>query len=138
MIIAKRERYIEWGDCDPARIVFNPRYFEWFDACTAGVFAHVGLKKPDLTKRFGFVGWPLVESRAKFLKPSKFGDTVIIETSVTEFRKSSFDIRHQLFNQGVLGVEAFETRVWVGQHPDDPNGIKSQPIPQEVIDCFKD
>ena len=30
-----RHRTIEWGDCDPAGIVFNPRYFEWFDAATA-------------------------------------------------------------------------------------------------------
>ncbi len=25
---------VEWGDCDPAGIVFYPRYFEWFDRCT--------------------------------------------------------------------------------------------------------
>jgi acyl-CoA thioesterase FadM len=31
-------RYIEWGACDPARFVFNPRFIEWFDACTAGLF----------------------------------------------------------------------------------------------------
>jgi acyl-CoA thioesterase FadM len=38
MIIARRERQVEWGDCDPARIVFNPRFFEWFDAQTALIF----------------------------------------------------------------------------------------------------
>jgi 4-hydroxybenzoyl-CoA thioesterase len=26
---------IQWGDCDPAGIIFNPRYFEIFDASTA-------------------------------------------------------------------------------------------------------
>ena len=29
---------IQWGDCDPAGIVFYPRYFEWFDACTILLF----------------------------------------------------------------------------------------------------
>jgi len=38
MIVARRERRVEWGDCDPARIVFNPRFFEWFDAQTALIF----------------------------------------------------------------------------------------------------
>src|SRR5258708_30732003 len=33
---------IQWGDCDPAGIVFNPRYFESFDASTAAPF------EPDL------------------------------------------------------------------------------------------
>ena len=29
---------IEWGDCDPAGIIFYPRYFEFFDAWTAALF----------------------------------------------------------------------------------------------------
>ena len=32
---------------------------------------------------------------------------------------------------GELTVEGFETRVWTIRHPDDPNRIKSQPIPRE-------
>ena len=29
MLINRRTIRIEWGDCDPAGIVFYPRYFEW-------------------------------------------------------------------------------------------------------------
>ena len=29
-----RRLTIEWGHCDPAGIVFNPRYFEFFDWST--------------------------------------------------------------------------------------------------------
>ena len=29
MLINRRTIRIEWGDCDPACIVFYPRYFEW-------------------------------------------------------------------------------------------------------------
>ena len=79
MFVARRERLIEWGDCDPARIVFNPRYFEWFDGCTAHVFASAGFPKESLFERYGFAGWPLVETRAEFLKPCRFGETVIIK-----------------------------------------------------------
>jgi 4-hydroxybenzoyl-CoA thioesterase len=28
----RRQLTVEWGDCDPAGIVFNPRFFEYFDA----------------------------------------------------------------------------------------------------------
>jgi 4-hydroxybenzoyl-CoA thioesterase len=133
MFVARRERLIEWGDCDPARIVFNPRYFEWFDGCTAHVFAAAGFPKESLFKRYRFAGWPLVETRAKFLKPCRFGETVIIETSVVAFRRSSFDVEHKLFNSGELAVEAFETRVWTIRHPDDPERLKGDPVPQEVI-----
>jgi 4-hydroxybenzoyl-CoA thioesterase len=133
MFVGRRERLIEWGDCDPARIVFNPRYFEWFDACTAHVFAAAGLPKESLFKTHRFAGWPLVETRAKFLKPSRFGETVIIESSVVEFRRSSFDVEHKLFNAGELAVNAFETRVWTVRHPDDPERLKGEPVPQDVI-----
>ena len=136
MFVSRRERYVEWGDCDPAGIVFNPRFFEWFDAATAGIFAAAGMPKPRLIAEFGFVGIPLVESSAKFLSPSKFGDTVSIESSITEFGRSSFKVRHRLFNAGVLGVEALETRVWAGRHPDDPARMKAQPVPQAVRDLF--
>ena len=135
-VVSRRQILVEWGHCDPAGIVFNPRFFEWFDACTAGLFAHVGLPKPQLIKTYGIVGIPLVESRAKFIRPSKFGDEVTIESMIASFKRSSFDVEHKLFNAGTLAVEASETRVWVGLDPDDPTKIKSQNIPQEVIALF--
>jgi 4-hydroxybenzoyl-CoA thioesterase len=137
MLTAKRDILIEWGDCDPAGIVFYPRYFAWFDACTAGLFAHAGLPKPQMLRQYGIVGIPMVDTRAKFIVPSKFGDRVTVETRITEFRRSSFDVEHRLMKGDVLAIEAFETRVWVGRHPDHPDGIKAQAIPEEVIARFR-
>ena len=34
MLVNRRIVRIEWGDCDPAGIVFYPRYFAMFDAST--------------------------------------------------------------------------------------------------------
>jgi 4-hydroxybenzoyl-CoA thioesterase len=66
MIVARRERRVELGDRDPARIVFNPRFFEWSDAQTALIFESVGLPKRGLLERPDFVGFPVVETRARF------------------------------------------------------------------------
>jgi 4-hydroxybenzoyl-CoA thioesterase len=129
----KREKYIEWGDCDPARIVFNPRFFEWFDAAMAGIFSAAGLNQLHLMETYGLAGMPIVESRAQFLKACRLGDTVVIESKITEFGRSSFKVVHRLFNKGVLSVEAFETRVWCGRDPNDPESLKAQPIPAEII-----
>jgi 4-hydroxybenzoyl-CoA thioesterase len=137
MLTARREIQIEWGDCDPAGIVFYPRYFAWFDACTGGLFAHAGLPKHEMLKTYGIVGIPMVDTRATFIVPSKFGDVVSVMTRITAFRRSSFDVEHKLLKGDVLAIEAFETRVWVGRHPDDPDGIKAQPIPEDVIARFK-
>lgn len=137
MLVARRERRIEWGDCDPARIVYNPRFFDWFDNCTGGLLDATGYHKRWLLENTDFTGIPLVESRARFLKPSKFGDEIVIETQAMDIRRSSFDVRHQLFNGGELSVEAFETRVWTGRHPDDPTKLKSAPIPDEIVSILK-
>ncbi len=133
MFVNTRTVTIEWGDCDPAGIVFYPRYFAFFDASTAHLFGAVGLKKIDLLKKYDAVGFPMVDTRAQFKIPSKYGDEVVIETTVTEFRKSSFDIKHRLLKDGVEAIECTETRVWVGKDPENPDKIKSRPIPEEVI-----
>jgi 4-hydroxybenzoyl-CoA thioesterase len=127
---------IEWGDCDPAGIVFFPRYFAFFDASTAAIFEEVGLPKPALLKKYEIVGFPVVDVGAKFFVPSRFGDDVTIETTIAEWRRSSFRVQHRLLRGATLAIEAFEVRVWVGKHPDDPEAIKSRPIPQELIDRF--
>jgi 4-hydroxybenzoyl-CoA thioesterase len=138
MLTNTRHRTVEWGDCDPAGIVFNPRYFEWFDAATAALFARaLGMTKAAMVRRYDIVGIPLVDTRATFLVPCAYGDEVRIESTVAEFRRSSFDVRHRLLrDDGTLAVEGFETRVWVGRAPDRPGGIKAQPIPEEVTARF--
>jgi acyl-CoA thioesterase FadM len=32
MFGVKRDIHIEWGHCDPARIVFNPNFFVWMES----------------------------------------------------------------------------------------------------------
>jgi 4-hydroxybenzoyl-CoA thioesterase len=137
MLTHSRKLTIEWGDCDPAGIVFYPRYFAMFDASTAALFAHaLGMRKSTMLETYGIVGIPMVDTRARFIAPASFGDEVVIETAVTEFKRSSFDVHHRLMKDGDMLVEGFETRVWVGRHPDDPKRIKAQAIPQEVIARF--
>jgi 4-hydroxybenzoyl-CoA thioesterase len=132
-----REVTIEWGDCDPAGIVFYPRYFAMFDASTAALFAAaLGMSKARWIRAHGIVGIPMVDTRAVFHIPSSFGETVRIESWVERFGRSSFDVRHRLMKGEALGAEAWEKRVWVGHHPDDPDRIKAQPIPADVVRRF--
>lgn len=127
---------VEWGDCDPAGIVFYPRYFAFFDASTQHLFEAAGFAKPFLRKTFDIIGYPMVDTRAKFIIPSKFGEDIKIVSSVSKWGRSSFDVEHKVFKGEMLAIEAFETRVWAGKDPENPERIKSKPIPQEVIDRF--
>lgn len=137
MLVNRLTVRIEWADCDPAGIVFYPRYFQMFDTATHHLFEAAGWKKRDLIREFGIAGYPMVDTRAKFIAPSTFGDDIAIETRIAAFRNSSFDVEHKVFKPSAdgerLAIEAWGTRVWVGPHPDDPKRLKSRPIPPIVI-----
>ncbi len=137
MLTNRRTVRIEWGDCDAANIVFYPRYFAFFDASTQYLFEAAGFSQPVLQKNSDFIGYPMVDTRARFIIPSTYGDDIIIESTIAEFRRSSFDVTHKVYKGEALAIEAWETRVWTGRHPDDPARMKSRPVPQEIIDRFK-
>ena len=133
MLSNARAVRIEWGDCDPAGIVFYPRYIAIFDACTnALVERAAGMSKSQIFQAYEFTGYPLVETRTRFLLPTRFGDDVVIESSVTALRRSSFTIQHRLRKGGELAVEGFETRVWTAPDPDHPGQIRWRAIPAEI------
>ena len=132
-----RKLRIEWGDCDPAGIVFYPRYFEIFDASTSALFERVlGMTKIQLLKAFNFAGYPLARTRARFVRPTRYGDDVTVDT-VVNFSHSSFDIEHRLSHEGLTCVECAETRIWVVLDPADPARYKSHPIPEAVREKFR-
>lgn len=137
-LVSRRHFTIEWGHCDPAGIVFNSRFFEFFDWGTWTLFeAAIGVRPPDLAAALGIDSLPLVDASARFLAPVRFGDQVVLASQIAEFRRSSFDVLHQLSVSGGLAAEGRETRVWVVRDPADASIFKSRPIPREVAQRFE-
>jgi len=136
--VFRRQLTIEWGHCDPAGIVFNPRFFEMFDASSWLLFEDaLGVKPQDLAATYGIVGVALVDAKANFLRPAKFGDRIEIASRVSEFRRSSFDVEHKLTVGGELAVEGSETRVWAVRDKSDADKIATAAIPKDVIAKFR-
>ena len=134
MFTHTRTSRIEWGDCDPAGIIFYARYFDIFDISTTMLLERaLGMNKIAYLKAYDFLGHPLVETRGRFLLPTRFGDAVMIESAITACGRSSFKIEHRLTKDGALAAEGFETRAWVVRHPADPKRMQAQPIPAEVL-----
>ena len=136
-LVNRTDMMVEWGHCDPAGIVFNGRFFEYFDLGTWLLFeVALGVKRSEIAAVFGIVGYPVVDTKARFITPVKFGGKIEIASTVKEFRRSSFDVEHRISNQGQIAVEGHETRVWAGRSPDDAKQLKSRPIPADVIARF--
>jgi len=74
-----------------------------------------------------------VRTRARFLKPTRFGDDVTVESKIA-FGRSSFDVEHKLSLGGETCAECSEKRVWVVRAE---NGrLKSHPVPEAVLAKF--
>jgi 4-hydroxybenzoyl-CoA thioesterase len=134
MLHARLSRHGHFGDCDPAQIVFYPRYFIWFDQSTENLFRAAGLKWEEMHDLFegGFAGVPLLGASADFKTASKMGDDIEIESWVNEWKDKTFTVEHRVHNRGRITVEGHEKRIWVVRAPDRPAGIRAASIPAEV------
>lgn len=127
---------IDWMYCDPAGIIFYPKYYEWFDQATEHLFSHNGLTYELIREKY-VIGIHLVESGATYKTPCKHGQEVELHSNVEEWSGKTFLVRHRIFHKdGTEAVDGFERRAWVVEAPDRPKGIKAGIIPQEVIDLF--
>lgn len=128
---------VDFADCDPARIVFYPRYFDWFDRGCERLFRVYGMPWPELWAKHRLVGFPIVDARANFLGPSRFGDEITVESWVSEWRGKVFVVEHRVVNRQKVTVEGREVRVWAERDPDDPDGMKAGTVAPEVIARFE-
>ena len=72
---------VRFGDCDPAGIVYFPRFFDFFHQAMESWFARVGHDYDDLIlgRRLGF---PAVHTEADFRAPCHLGEVVVVEQRV--------------------------------------------------------
>ncbi len=124
---------VEFGDCDPAQIVYFPNFFRWIDAASRYFFTDCGVPQwRETAQTLGVIGTPLVDVHARFIKTASYGDRLALHTSVSEWRRSSFVMQHHVMLGTDLLMEATETRVFAARAEGDAPGIRAVPIPGEI------
>ena len=102
---------VEWGDTDPAAIVFYPNFFKWFDIGTRHLLEAAGLPYDTLRSEMGLIGLPLVEASSRFMRPVRFGDTVRLVSFVSSWKGTTIQISHRVNVDGRCCAEGRELRV---------------------------
>ncbi|GAB2188023.1 acyl-CoA thioesterase [Roseibium sp. LAB1] len=124
------EQSILFKHCDPAGIVFYPRYFEMMNDCVEAFFDNViGWPFKDIHKT-GAV--PTAEIRTRFLAPSRLGDHLVLALEVSRVGRSSCGMAITAQCDGEARFETELTLVNVD------NGGKPEAWPEQVKQRFLD
>jgi 4-hydroxybenzoyl-CoA thioesterase len=124
---------VQFGDCDPAGIVFFPNFSRWMDAASLSFFMQCGIPPwRELVKTRGIVGTPLLEIHTRFIKSVTYGETITIATHVEEWREKVFIQVHRVTRGDVLICEGRETRAFVKRDPDDPDRLRAIAVPDDI------
>ena len=119
---------IRFAHCDPAGIVFYPRYFEminsvvedWLAEALGWPFSTIVCERKE--------GLPTVNIDCQFMSPSRLGDVVEFELIVLKLGKSSFTVVISGKNKGVEVLKATHVLVYTSRE----KGETSLEIPQAL------
>lgn len=104
---------IEFNHCDPAGIVFYPRYFEMTNSVCENFFADVAGRSYARIIAAGN-GLPTVRLETSFRAPSRLGERVDFTLRVTAIGRSSVDVAITATCAGETRIEVTKRLVWLG------------------------
>ena len=124
---------VQFGDCDPAGIVFFPNFSRWMDESSLAFFMACGIPPwRELVKTRGIVGTPLLEIHTRFLKAATYGETIEIHTTVEEWAIKTFRHRHIVRRGDDILCEGTEVRAFVSRDASNPDRLRAIPIPEDL------
>jgi 4-hydroxybenzoyl-CoA thioesterase len=116
---------IEFNHCDPAGIVFYPRYFEMVNSVIENFFADVVGRSFASMHNGASNGVPTVAMEAVFQKPSRLGDKVRFMLRVDRVGGSSVTMGLEGHGPDGLRLRVGMTLAWI-------DGMKAAPWPREM------
>ena len=124
---------VEFGDCDPAQIVFYPNFLKWIDSAARHFFVAAGVPSwSEMEAKTGIIGTPLVEVSVRFVRPATYGDEIAVESWIDEWRARSFVMKHIIRRGDEVLVEGTEIRVFARRNSGDPRRIEAVAPPEDV------
>jgi 4-hydroxybenzoyl-CoA thioesterase len=126
--VYRKDIVVRFTDCDPAGIVFYPRYFEMFnDIVESWLREEIHFSLNEIVTRRGW-GLPTVHLEVDFAAPSVFGDSLSAALSVRSMGTSSIGLDISLHSSdAVARVGGKVVLVLVNRQP-----LHAIPIPDEV------
>ena len=124
---------VQFGDCDPAGIVYFPNFSRWMDEASLAFFMACGVPPwRELVRIRGIVGTPLLEINTRFYRPATYGQTLAVHTTIETWAARTFTHRHVVKRGDTVLCEGKEVRAFVKRDAEDPDRIYAIPIPDDI------
>ncbi|OFZ97548.1 MAG: hypothetical protein A3H35_02935 [Betaproteobacteria bacterium RIFCSPLOWO2_02_FULL_62_17] len=95
---------LRFSHCDPAGILYSPNTFDMINAAVEDWFGEaLGLSFAEIHIRQR-LGFPIVDTRCEFLKPSRIGEILTLQLSIARLGRASVELR-------ISGIVAGEERM---------------------------
>lgn len=123
-------RRVEFQHCDPAGLVFYPRYFEWTNSVTEEWFASLG--HPFAGMHLGDrKGVPTAGLKASFPAPTRLGELLTFRLRCTRPGRASLPLRIEADRDGEVRLRYRATLVFV-----DLDTGRPEPWPEALREAF--
>jgi 4-hydroxybenzoyl-CoA thioesterase len=124
---------VGWGHCDPAGIVYFPRFFEMFHAAMETWFGHALGLPYDQVITGRKIGFPAVHTEADFKSTTRFGERVAVELRVARLGTSSLELAYSIVGpDGVTRAVGRTVCVVMELDPTSPDFHSARPLPADI------
>jgi len=135
---------VGWGDCDPAGIVFYPRFYAWMDNVSHVLAREMGIPREAMIPPGAeLLGFPVVATQAQYIAAARMDDILEVRTWVARIGRTSLSLRHEIVRieadaAATLLVRGREDRVFVGHGPAGLRPRELTPRMRQVLARFAD
>lgn len=125
---------VRFGDCDPAGIVYFPKFFHFFHEAMETWFDEA-LGLPYKTLIVGRkIGFPAVHTEADFQLPFRMGEVALVELRVAKLGRTSIRFNYAVRGEGETAVRLTGATVCVVMDldPQSAGFRKALPVPDDL------
>lgn len=94
-----------YGDTDQMGVVYYANYLRWFELGRTEWLRQIGMPYSSI-EEMGFF-FPVTEASCRYLKPARFDDEIVIETTLAALSRVTLDFSYKVSrkNDGLLLAE---------------------------------
>ncbi len=85
---------VRYADTDQMKMVYHAKYFEYFEQGRSDLLRELGLPYPEI-EALGFY-LPVSEAHAKFLKPARYDDSIVVKTILKDVPQVRVRIEYEI------------------------------------------